>query len=79
MKEIYKMTVIPEPEEGTRTVLWNNSAGPIFEGDGPRTYQCGKCGKTLAKTIHPMQITGAIIKCGQCDVCNMIPIGHQSH
>lgn len=72
----HKMTVIAEPEEGTATVLLNNSDGPIFASDGSETYECGGCGKVLAENINIGQITNVIIKCGNCGACNVLPAGH---
>jgi predicted RNA-binding Zn-ribbon protein involved in translation (DUF1610 family) len=75
----YHMKVIPEPAEGSRSVLFTNSPGPIMEGAGPRTYQCGTCGKTLIKRIRAMQVVDIVFKCGKCGSFNEIPTAHQGH
>ena len=75
----YHMKVIPEPANGSRSVLLSDSPGPIIEGAGPRTYQCGTCGKTLIKRIRTMQVVDVVFKCGKCGSFNDIPIAHQGH
>ena len=78
-KSTYRMKVIPEPEEGTRTVFICAAPGVSFEGTGTRNYQCGTCGKMLIRKIRLMQIIGAVYQCGKCDAYNEIPTAHQGH
>ena len=75
----YHMKVIPEPEEGSRSVLFSDSLEPIIEGAGPRTYQCGTCGETLIKRIRVMQVVHIVFKCAECGSFNEIPTAHQGH
>ncbi len=78
-KATYRMKVIPEPKEGTRTVFICAAPGATMKGDGPRSYQCGTCGKTLVKGVGAMQIVNIVFKCEKCDGFNEIPTAHQGH
>ena len=75
----YRMEVIDEPEEGTRSVLSSNTPGPTIKGNGPRTYQCGTCGRTLVRRVNTMQIVDIVFNCGTCGSFNEIPTAHQGH
>ena len=58
MKNI-KLPTIPEPEEGTRSVL----VAPRIEGTGDTNYICGSCGKTLAEGMGEGQMQNIVLKC----------------
>ena len=53
--------------------------GATMKGGGPRSYQCGTCGKTLVKGVGAMQIVNIVFKCNKCDGFNEIPTAHQGH
>ena len=74
----YRMKVIDEPEAGTRTVFIFATLGPAIKSGGPRTYQCGTCGKTLIHQVNAMQFVNIVFKCGKCGGFNEIPTAHQA-
>ena len=77
-KTTYRLQVIAEPGEGTRTVFTFATLGPAFKSGGPRTYQCGTCGKTLIHQVNAMQFLNIVFKCGKCGGFNEIRTAHQA-
>lgn len=71
-----KLPVIPEPENGTRSVLVRPPGGeltPFIRSDGPANLLCGNCSLTLVKGVDAGQITNLVLKCPQCGSFNDIP------
>jgi hypothetical protein len=66
--------IIPEPPEGTRTVLEGSpSLGPFMRGNGPTTYVCGLCRNILVENMFHGQISNIVFKCPKCQSFNEIP------
>lgn len=70
-----RLRVIPEPEEGTRSVLvpTDDVVGPVINGPGGRgtTDQvCGSCGRVLIAGIAPSQVMEMVIRCPDCGSYN---------
>lgn len=67
------LKVIPEPAEGTRTVIDTSSdlKGPAFTGQGEVNYLCGECGLMLAEGMESAaQISNMVIRCWRCESFN---------
>ena len=77
-KTIYRMEVISEPEAGTRSIFICDTAVATFKGTGPRSYQCGGCGKTLIEGATTARFANVVFKCGNCGEYNEIPTAHQA-
>jgi phage FluMu protein Com len=79
------MVTIPEPPEGTRSVLvWSPAhVGPCIEGKGEgkgsSTFRCGGCKRVLAKDIGLEQIQNIVLKCPKCSSYNEMPAFTQRH
>jgi hypothetical protein len=70
---VIRWHVIPEPEEGTRSVMVPTHDGPTFKGDlatVPVICVCGDCGHTLLEGITTSQVQGIVIKCAECGAYN---------
>ena len=71
-----KAQVIPEPEEGKRTVF-NLQFAPAIHGEGEMkgdvSIQCGNYGVTLIDTIKLGAIRNIVVKCPECGSFNDIP------
>jgi DNA-directed RNA polymerase subunit RPC12/RpoP len=70
------LRVIPEPEEGTRSVLITDSKDEDFvfiRGEDPRvrlSLDCGNCGKPLIIGIPRMKIINVVFQCPRCGSYN---------
>jgi hypothetical protein len=45
---------------------------PIFSGDGPLDYVCGRCGAVLGAGVHPGALAGLLVRC-RCGAVNRTP------
>jgi len=63
-----KLRVIPEPVEGTRTVLKPKIGEvlPVVKGGGDLNLLCGNCGAKLVEGINEGQIGNMVIRCSVC-------------
>ena len=68
----YILKVIPEPEEGTASVLVQKNKVPTFKGDGEDNYLCGKCKFTICEKIKHGQFVNIVFKCPNCESYNTI-------
>ena len=69
-----QMEVIPEPEEGTASVLVPGPDGPqvMFIGQGDDNYICGCCGKTICEKVLRGKFINLVFKCYNCGSYNRI-------
>lgn len=75
-----RMKVIPEPQQGTRSVLVSDGLkGAYIKGKGPLSYTCGSCGRTLLRNVEYKQVQHLVIKCPDCSAFNEIPAAHHAH
>ncbi|MCH9025498.1 MAG: hypothetical protein IIA05_00075 [Proteobacteria bacterium] len=74
----YRLKVIDEPEAGTRSIFICDAPVATFMGTGPRSYQCGTCGKTLIQGARIERFANVVFKCGKCGGFNEIPTAHQA-
>jgi uncharacterized ferredoxin-like protein len=67
-----KLKIIPEPKEGTRTVIVRDvkSKLPYFKGAGNLNLVCGNCGFVLCKKINEGQIRNIVMQCPECGLFN---------
>ena len=66
---------IPEPEEGTRSVLVPTHGGPAREGEGSVTYYCERCAADLIRNVALGQIQGGlVVKCLCGAFCEIRPV-----
>lgn len=75
--EVRQMTVIEEPEEGTRVVFRRSpdSEGTVLirgvgEGKGHNTFVCGSCRSLLLVEVQPHTILGGVFVCNSCGSYN---------
>ena len=61
-----KLSVIPEPAEGTRTVF-KGETKPLMRSAGSTNYLCGKCGEILVKGGQAKNI---VLRCPSCGSYN---------
>src|SRR5258708_3232843 len=66
------LAVIPEPAEGTPSVLMSvGPAGmPLFIGQGPVDFACGACGSILMAGLDLGQVTNTVLACKNCGAYN---------
>jgi len=67
-----KLKIIPEPSEGTRTVM-KPKVVPAFKGDGDTDYVCGQCGVVLADKMRQGQVQNIVVRCPKCGKYNEFP------
>lgn len=61
------LNVIPEPEEGTATVLIFDKLEPVFKGEGSVNFICGGCGFRVAENLQQAsQIQNIVVVCPRC-------------
>jgi hypothetical protein len=67
-----RLTVIPPPDPGTRSVFERQGAGTvIFEGThGTDALECGECGAVLAIGVMRNQFRSLVLRCGNCEAFN---------
>ncbi len=66
------LRLIPEPEEGTRSVIIFSGEGTVVM-QGPATgrdYVCARCGSTILAGIPRGQIQNMVFKCASCGAFN---------
>lgn len=66
---VESMKVIPQPEEGTRSILTSDNAPVIRgkgEGKGTLSLACGSCGAILVENVHPETVRYIVILCPDC-------------
>lgn len=68
----YQMEVIPEPAQGTASVLVFSKKGPyaIINGQGSDNYLCGACQNVICMNVDRGQIINLVFKCPNCDSFN---------
>ena len=67
-----KLSIIPKPREGSRTVIESN-VSPVFKGEGNVDYICGNCGAILAEKVRQGQIRNIVVHCPKCGQYNEFP------
>ena len=70
--EIIKLSIIPEPPEGSRTVI-ESKVSPAFKGEGEVDYMCGSCGALIAEKVRLGQIRNIVVHCPKCGQYNEFP------
>lgn len=70
----YLMEVIPEPQEGTASVLQFDKKGQfaIIKGSGTDNYLCGACQNEICQGVVRGQIIRIVFRCPNCDSYNLI-------
>ena len=64
-----RLTLIPEPMPGTRSVLVQPSGAapfPFIIGVGNLDLLCGQCGAVLLKRVEEGQVSNVVFKCPAC-------------
>jgi hypothetical protein len=72
-KHHIKLHVIPEPAEGTRTVLVYAGEGTVMirsEAAPNVLMNCGSCGVRLVQGVVVSQLSGIVLKCNGCGAYN---------
>jgi hypothetical protein len=72
-KRVQPMTVIPEPEPGTRSVLHLMGEGTVVMRGGGGfnlVMTCGNCGAHLVEGVPTANIRDMVLKCNQCGSFN---------
>jgi hypothetical protein len=72
-KHHIKLHVIPEPAQGTRSVLLREGEGTVvFRADhAPRVVMdCGACDARLVQGVPVSQIENVVLKCNGCGAFN---------
>jgi hypothetical protein len=67
------LVVVPEPAEGTATVLrWSGEGlSPIMDSGGDVNMLCGDCGFTIAERMDSAsQVSGIVFECPRCHKFN---------
>ena len=69
-----KLSLITEPDPGTRSVFEKTSLGTIvFSGnDSNIAFVCGKCDSQLIVGVNPDTINNIVIQCNKCMSFNNI-------
>ena len=67
-----KLHVIPEPAEGTRSVLIKTNPGLVISAtDAPNVVMdCGACGERLIQGCRSNQVVNIVLRCTACGVFN---------
>jgi hypothetical protein len=70
----YQMEVIPEPAQGTASVLVFDKKGQyvIIKGQGHDNFLCGACQNVICEGINEGQINNLVFKCPNCDSYNLL-------
>jgi hypothetical protein len=71
-KHRIKLTVIPEPEKGTRTVFAPGTPGMTFFRGPDRNIElvCGSCEHVLVAGMKTSQFQGIVFQCANCGAYN---------
>jgi DNA-directed RNA polymerase subunit RPC12/RpoP len=68
-----KAKVIPEPAEGTRSVMFTAKQVPLIRDEGDLNYVCGSCDFVLVKDANQEQlVVDIVVKCPKCGSFNEI-------
>lgn len=66
-----RLAVIPEPEEGSRSVLvWKGKGTVAMRGPGNLTMVCGNCAAPLIVGWKVQQLHNIVFKCAGCAAYN---------
>jgi len=70
----YQMDVIPEPEEGTASVLVLAHEGPhaLIQGSGTTNYLCGVCDNVICRGVDRGGVAHLVFKCPNCGSYNRV-------
>lgn len=69
-----KMTVIPAPLPGTRSVLVPDG-GIVASDDSEKTdWVCDQCDAILMEQVGVHQVYGIVVECSRCGFFNEVPI-----
>jgi uncharacterized Zn finger protein len=70
-KRRIRLMVIPEPEQGTRSVLVYTGEGTVvMRGPGNVVMECGNCGVPLLEGVKVAQIQNLVFRCPSCGSFN---------
>lgn len=71
-RETRRLTIIPKPDEGTRTVLFlpPGEESPIVSGEGPMAYTCGACDVTIVDGVDAGALKNLVFICRGCGAYN---------
>jgi phage FluMu protein Com len=59
------------PKDGG-TAVQDDPDRPVFRGNGPDDYVCGKCGNVLAEAMAADYMTFRVrVRCGRCRTVNV--------
>jgi len=64
-----KLTLIPEPDQGT--AVFRGRITPFMRGEGDTDYLCGECGEILVESAVAGGMTG-IFRCPRCGKYNAL-------
>jgi len=69
-----QMEVIPEPAQGTASVLIPGPNGPqvMFKGNESDNYVCGTCRKIIYQNIKRGMFINLVFKCFNCKSYNRV-------
>jgi hypothetical protein len=68
-----KLLVIPEPEEGTRSILGSEGEGTVVMQNPERetpVHTCGSCEAPLLVGVGPAQVQNIVLRCNACGAYN---------
>lgn len=69
------LNVVPKPDNGHRSILYNDKVGSIFvrgEKHGV-SYDCGNCETPLLIDIEEWQVKNIVLRCPNCGAYNESP------
>ena len=73
MPKDIQLEVIPEPKEGTASVLSSSEGLQVLvKGQGDTTYICGGCRKPICENVRRGQIGNLVFRCSNCGCFNLI-------
>lgn len=66
------LTVVREPDPGTRTVFEKAGNDPLFAvgSETGISYDCGSCGVSLLAGIDIQRVVNIVLRCAQCGSFN---------
>jgi DNA-directed RNA polymerase subunit RPC12/RpoP len=67
-----KLTIVPEPQKGTKTVYASKTLPVIKSKGGKTTYLCGNCGAKIGETIIEGKFKNVVLKCPSCSQFNEV-------
>ncbi|WP_345150478.1 hypothetical protein [Arthrobacter ginkgonis] len=61
------LSVVPEPEEGTASIIAIENLVPAFVGKGEVNLNCGECGFRVAEGLEQAsQLQSLVLICPRC-------------